>query len=70
MDPTQLSPQALLLLAVAVIWTMIWKGIALWNAAKNGNKKWFIVMLVLNTVGVLEILYLYVFAPRLANKEK
>ncbi len=43
---------------VALIWTMIWKGLALWQASKRNEKIWFIAMLVLNTVGVLEIIYL------------
>ncbi|MCX7589872.1 MAG: DUF5652 family protein [bacterium] len=47
---------------VAIIWSLIWKGLALWKAAKKENKVWFIVLLVLNTFGILEILYLYVFS--------
>jgi methionyl-tRNA synthetase len=43
---------------VALIWTIIWKGLALWQASKRNEKIWFIAMLVVNTVGILEIIYL------------
>lgn len=45
-------------------WTIIWKGIALWKAAKNGSLAWFIVLLILNTTGILEILYIFVFSKK------
>jgi methionyl-tRNA synthetase len=45
-------------IVIALIWTMIWKGLALWQAAKRSEKIWFIAMLVVNTVGILEIIYL------------
>ncbi len=48
------------LLAVVLIWSVIWKGMALWRAAKNDSKPWFAVLLVINTLGLLEILYLFV----------
>jgi hypothetical protein len=44
---------------VLAIWTIPWKGYALWLAAKRGQKIWFIVMLILNTVGILEIFYIF-----------
>ena len=54
-------------LAVVAVWSLFWKGLAMWRAAKLGSKKWFVALLVLNTVGILEILYLYVFSKR-SNK--
>jgi len=53
--------EKVLLFTALVIWSIIWKGIALWKAAKNGDAGWFVAMLVINTVGILEILYIYVF---------
>ncbi len=44
-----------------VFWELFWKGIALWKAARNNQKYWFIAMLVLNTAGILPILYIYIF---------
>ncbi len=46
----------------AFIWSLVWKGLALWRAAKKNQKNWFVAILVLNTVGVLEIVYLFYFA--------
>ncbi len=43
-------------------WAVVWKGFALWKSARLGQKWWFIAFLVVNTLGILEILYLYVFS--------
>jgi hypothetical protein len=45
------------------IWTLIWKGFALWHSAKNEQKGWFIATLILNTMGLLPIIYLIWFKP-------
>lgn len=47
---------------VLMLWSLFWKAWALWVAARRGEKVWFGVMLVVNTVGILEILYIYVFS--------
>lgn len=54
---------SLLLLAVAM-WSLYWKGLALWHAAQRGQYIWFFILLVVNTVGILEIVYLF-FVARL-----
>jgi hypothetical protein len=54
-----------LVLVLLIVWTLIWKGLALWKAARSSQKSWFIAMLILNTLGILEILYLYVFSKKL-----
>jgi hypothetical protein len=43
-------------------WTIVWKGLALWRSAHKNEPYWFIAFLVINTVGIMEILYLYVFS--------
>ncbi|HSD12656.1 MAG TPA: DUF5652 family protein [Patescibacteria group bacterium] len=43
-----------------IVWSIAWKGVALWTSARRGQKWWFIAFLVVNTVGALEILYLLV----------
>lgn len=47
-----------------IVWSLYWKGMALWKAAKLDSQKWFIALLILNTLGILEILYLYVFSKK------
>ncbi|MEK7605358.1 MAG: DUF5652 family protein [Patescibacteria group bacterium] len=44
------------------LWSLIWKGIALWRTAHNEQKIWFVVLLVINTFGILELVYLFKFA--------
>ena len=44
---------------VLVLWSLVWKGLALWRAAKRGETIWFIVFLIVNTAGILEIVYLF-----------
>ncbi len=51
----------MLILAVVIVWTFIIKGIALWHAARNKQLGWFITLLIINTLGVLEIIYLLWF---------
>ena len=48
-------------IAVVVVWSVIIKGFALWHAARDGQKWWFIAMLIVNTVGILEVVYLVWF---------
>ena len=64
------SPVFLLILLVLLTWSLVWKGLALWKAARAGSAKWFIVLLVVNTLGILEILYLYVFSGKSEPKNQ
>lgn len=48
----------IVLLVVIVLWELAWKGFALWRAGRNNHPGWFVVLLVLNTVGILPIIYL------------
>ncbi len=57
-------------LLVVFIWTLVWKGLALWKCAKNNHKIWFIIILVVNTVGILEILYIFWLSKIDWNKNK
>lgn len=43
------------------LWELAWKGIALWRAARNDSKPWFVALLVANTLGLLPMLYVFVF---------
>ena len=56
------SPVMMIILLAFIIWSLIWKGIALWKAARNNQQAWYVVMLIVNTLGILEILYIYVFS--------
>ena len=60
-------PQWLLFIVIA--WMLVWKGFALWRAAKMSHRVWFVIILVINTIGILEILYLFLFS-KINLKEK
>jgi hypothetical protein len=53
------------LLVVVLVWSLFWKGRALWKSAKNNQKYWFIAILIVNTVGMLEIIYISFFQKKL-----
>jgi hypothetical protein len=53
-----------------IVWSLIWKGMALWKAARQGDKNWFIALLVINTAGILDILYIYFFGKKAELVEK
>jgi len=46
------------------IWSLIWKGYAMWESARLGHKWWFIILLLVNTFGILEIIYIFAIARR------
>ncbi len=46
------------------IWELIWKAIAAWHAAQNGQKFWFVFIMFLNTAGILPIVYLKFFQKK------
>lgn len=45
-----------------LVWSLFWKGFALWYSTKRGEKWWFIAFLVINTAGILEIVYIFFIA--------
>jgi hypothetical protein len=51
-----------LVVLLLVVWTITWKGFALWIAAQEKNKYWFVAFLVLNTAGIFEIIYIFFFS--------
>ena len=55
-------------IVLIVLWDVVWKGFALWKAGRNNDKVWFICLMIFNTIGVLPLLYLFVFSKR--NNEK
>lgn len=85
MMTSQFAFLPMLVFTLALLWSFIWKGIALWKAARNNDTVWFVVLLFVNTLGILEIVYIYLFShpnapafsihaqpkkPRAASKKK
>jgi len=58
------------LLLLVVLWTLPWKGFALWRAAKNTHKIWFVALLILSTLAILEIIYIFFFSKKKEQEVK
>lgn len=54
----------LIALIPIIIWEAIWKLIGLWHSAKNNQIIWFILIGILNTLGILPIIYLLFFQKK------
>ncbi|MBI2102443.1 hypothetical protein HYT55_01275 [Candidatus Woesearchaeota archaeon] len=57
-------------LALVTLWSLVWQGIALWYAAQEKKKGWFIALLILNTVGLLPIIYLIWFRQKKEDEKE
>ncbi len=64
METYQITTAQATMLGLLLIWDLVWRGFALWRAGGNRQKGWFIVILIVNSVGILPIIYL------LTNKDK
>ena len=53
-----------LIVPLVVVWSMAWKGIALWRAGRNDHLAWFIVLFIVNTLGILPIIYIFAFSRK------
>lgn len=51
-----------------LLWSLAWKGWALWLAARRGEMVWFVILLVVNTLGLLEIFYIFAIAKQQDKK--
>ena len=51
-------------IVLAVLWSIPWKGVALWKAARNRQPWWFVAILVINTLALLEIAYILWFQKK------
>ncbi len=52
----------ILAVSLAVAWSMAWKGVALWRAGRNDHLAWFVCLFIFNTLGILEIVYIFAFS--------
>jgi len=62
-------PSVAFILLLLTIWILVWKGLALWKAARKNHRAWFVALFILNTVGILDILYIYFFSERIKDSE-
>ena len=65
MDPANaLNAFPIWLIVLIMFWSIPWKGVALWKAAQLSHKKWFIILLLVNTFGILDIIYIRFIARK------
>lgn len=60
-------PYILVLIFIAIVWQLTWKGIALWKSAGQKQRNWFLVLFIfvpLNDLGILEIIYLFRYSKK------
>jgi len=65
-DPTSLVYFSFLV----ALWTLPWKGWALWIAARNKHKWWFIALLIINSLAILEIIYIFAVGREALEKRR
>lgn len=53
-----------LTIGLIIAWSILWKALALWHAARNNQLAWYIWLVIINTAGILEIIYLLFFRKR------
>lgn len=56
------------LVVLVAAWSLLWKGLALWHAGRRGDAWWFVILLFVNTLGILEIIYLFAIAQLKFNE--
>ncbi len=59
--PLATSIIALSIIYFLIVWSAVWKAIAMWFAGKHQEKVWFIILAIFNTAGILPILYIFFF---------
>lgn len=57
-----------LVFILVLAWSLVWKGMALWRAARLNQREWFVALLLINTLGILDIVYLYIISVDKKNK--
>ncbi len=60
---------SVLIIPVA-FWSLFWMGWALWRAAKDDSKIWFIILLLVHTVGILDIIYIFLISKKGGSKKR
>ena len=58
------------LIVILGLWSAVWKAIALYKAGGKKDLAWFIVLFIVNTLGILEIFYIFYFGKNKAASKK
>ena len=53
------------ILFIIYFWVLLWKCYAIWTSVKENHKIWFVIFILpINTLGILEIIYVFFVAKR------
>lgn len=52
------------MLVLLVLADVILRGMGMWRAARKGRQWWFVAMLVINSVGILPVVYMLFFEKK------
>ena len=55
------------LIIILSVWEIVWKIIAMWKSARNNDLFWFILIAVINTVGILPIICILIHKKKNEN---
>ena len=61
---SDLSTGNIILILVIILWVLPWKIYSLWTASKNNHRTWFVILVIVNTFGILEIIYIFAVAKK------
>lgn len=50
------------IIGLILLWTLPWKAAALWRSARRGHLGWFLTLIILNTLAILDIIYIFFFS--------
>ncbi|MEM2882048.1 MAG: DUF5652 family protein [Candidatus Bathyarchaeia archaeon] len=55
-----LAPPIVIAYLIPIIaWSLFWEGLGLWFSARNGDRAWFALFLLVHLMGLPEIYYLH-----------
>jgi len=56
----QFETTVILLIIILVVWDLVWTMISLWKSARRDQMVWFIFLAIINSAGILPIIYLLI----------
>lgn len=59
-----------IILLVMLFWVLPWKSVALWMSARRGHMIWFIIFLIVNSVAILPIFYIFFIGRKIEIEEE
>ena len=58
-----------LMVLLIILWVLPWKAVALWMSARRGHKKWFAVFVIVNSVAIFPIIYIFFIGKKIQIEE-